>query len=66
MKRTIADHKRDILSDLIKRMEGEIGELNSKLEYDENIPEDTYRVYEKQIGELYSLLKEIEEEVQFS
>jgi hypothetical protein len=30
MKRTIADHKRDILSDLIKRMEGEIGELNSK------------------------------------
>jgi hypothetical protein len=48
MKRTIADHKRDILTDLIKRMEGEIGELNTSLEYDENIPEDTYRVYEKQ------------------
>jgi type III secretion system FlhB-like substrate exporter len=36
------------------------------LEYDENIPEDTYRVYESKIGELYSILKQIEEEVQFS
>jgi type III secretion system FlhB-like substrate exporter len=66
MKRTIADHKRSILSDLIKRMESEIGELNSKLELDENVPESTYRVCEKRIGELYSILKEIEEEVQFS
>ena len=66
MKRAIADHKRAILSDLINRMESQIGILNNKLEVDENVPESTYRKCEEQIGELYRILKELEEEVQFS
>jgi hypothetical protein len=66
MKRTIADHKRGILSDLIKEMESKIGELDNSLEVDENVTENTYRSCENHIGELYRILKELETEVQFS
>lgn len=64
--RTIAEHKRDVLIDLINRLGSEIGVLYHKIEEDTNIPPDDYIEYEKHIESLYSILQQIEEEVQFS
>jgi hypothetical protein len=40
--------------------------LDHKIEEDVNIPEDDYRVYEKQLEKVYTILQDLDEEITFS
>jgi hypothetical protein len=66
MERTIASFKRDILAGLLKQLSNEIGVLDHRIEEDVNIPEDDYRVYEKQLEKVYAILQDLDEEITFS
>jgi hypothetical protein len=66
MERTIASFKRDILAGLLKQLSNEIVALDHKIEEDVNIPEDDYRVYEKQLEKVYAILQDLDEEITFS
>jgi hypothetical protein len=66
MERTIASFKRDILAGLLKQLSNEIGVLDHRIEEDENIPEDDYRAYEKQLEKVYAILQDLDEEITFS
>jgi hypothetical protein len=66
LERTIASFKRDILAGLLKQLNNEISNLDHRIEEDVNIPEDDYRVYEKQLEKVYSILQELDEEITFS
>jgi hypothetical protein len=59
-------YKKDVLSGLLKQLSNEISVLYHKFEEDQNIPDDKFREYEKQIENLQQIHSELEQEIYFS
>jgi hypothetical protein len=59
-------YKKDVLSGLLKQLSNEISVLYYKFEEDQNIPDDKFREYEKQIENLQQIHSELEQEIYFS
>lgn len=62
----IKNDKKDVLLELINKLEEGIGDLSTKLELNKDIKDLDWKIYEKDIFKLYSILKDLEEEVEFS
>jgi hypothetical protein len=54
------------ISDLLKQLSNQIGELYHSIEEDTHIPEKEFKAYESKIEEIYSLHTQLEEVVYLS
>jgi hypothetical protein len=66
MKPTISEFKRSVLSDYIKQLDSEVSTLYHSIEENENISEETWRVYEKMLDQIFYLIGQVSEEIYFS
>jgi hypothetical protein len=62
----LEQYKKDVLTGLLKQLSNEISTLYHKIEDDQNIPDDKFREYEKQIENLQQIHSELEQEIYFS
>lgn len=57
------EYKSQILCDLIQQIEDNIGDLSMELENNQDIKNPEWELYEKQIGDLYSIIYSLREEI---
>lgn len=66
MSSTITEQKMEILLDFITKLEEQLGEHSSRLEFNRDIQDLDWDEYEKDVARMYNTLRLLKDEINYS